>query len=160
MFPDFSSRGCKSRANASQRQLRAKRAAALSHAVYPLFQRRTSLFYNFAQLLDRYVVTKLKKKKKKEEVEKMRERNAPKINKGSSQSPIRALWNTTRRPRLGPCRRHRARKTFSRNLICPGTGNHFYVRVVKIATSPDVGKTRRPRASYFALAVPDILQPE
>lgn len=52
MFPDLSSRS-KSRANASERQLCAKRATALSHAVYPLFQQRTSLFYNFAQLLDR-----------------------------------------------------------------------------------------------------------
>jgi len=31
----------------------AKRAAALSRAVYPLFQRRNSLSCNFAQLLDR-----------------------------------------------------------------------------------------------------------
>jgi hypothetical protein len=43
----------KSRANVSERQLRAKRAAALNHAVYPLFQQRNSLSCNFAELLDR-----------------------------------------------------------------------------------------------------------
>lgn len=37
----------------SERQLRAKRAVALSRVVYPLFQRRNSLSCNFAQLLDR-----------------------------------------------------------------------------------------------------------
>lgn len=45
----FFSRG-KSRANASERQPRAKRAAALSHTVYPLFQRCHLLSCNFAQL--------------------------------------------------------------------------------------------------------------